>query len=262
MTHRLLLIAATLASLAAGCAVTGVQGGLPRKAPRQLGVMFDGRMTLAAGDYDHDTDGSFDDETKAGFVGLRAEASNRSGLGGGVSIEVMNSDDDLFEGQTANESQATSVEIAPFFLYRVDGGDRFRMPLRAGPWIHALTLDEQHSSDSLTWVSVGLRVAVEPEIVLARSEGFEFSLFSEVSLAGGGTQVHQELGSGDEDYDTGGGAFGFEIGPRFRWSHFSAGVSLLHRSLSFDKSDRENNVRIPGIDTSFDAFAISFGGGF
>jgi len=261
MKHRLLLFAALPASLTAGCAVTGVQGGPPRP-HRQLGVVFDGRMTLAGGEYEHDADGSFDDETEAGFVGLLAEATNRSGFGGGVSIEVMNSEDDLFEGQAAKESQATSVEFSPFFLYRVHGGDRFRMPVRVGPWIHALTLDEQHSSDSLTWVSIGLRLAVEPEIVLARGEGFEFSLFSEVSLAGGGTEVHQELGSGDDDYDTDGGAFGFEIGPRFRWSHFSAGVSFLHRSLSFDESDRENGVTIPGIDTSFDALAISFGGGF
>ncbi|HUR29685.1 MAG TPA: hypothetical protein VM509_15955 [Planctomycetota bacterium] len=243
------------------CAVTNSSATRASVAAGRSPV-FDARVRLAGGKYEHDIDGSLQDKTSAGHFGLLAEGSTHSGIGGGISLEVTNSDDDLFENQIVDSDQATLVEIDPFFLYRVRGGDRFQMPLRFGPWIHVLTLDDQGSSDELTWVSLGLRLEVEPEVVLARTDDFEFSLFTALSLAGGGTEVHLDSSGGDEDFDTDAGEFGFEIGPRFRWSHFEAGFSFLHRAVEFDESDPENNVTVRGVDATFNALAVSFGGGF
>lgn len=263
MRHGLktLLLVAIPSLLAAGCASTTNQPMSPLALDQRRPV-FDARVKLAGGDFEHDIHGSFKDDTSASFLGLQVEGNTRSGFGGGVSVEMTQSDDDLFANQAATSAQDTIVEIDPYFLYRVRAGERFRMPVRFGPWIHVLTLEDQNSSDTLDWVSLGLRAAVEPEFALVRAEDFELSLFAELSVAGGSTRIHLDSSGGDEDFDSSSAAFGFEFGPRFRWSHFHAGVSYLHRGLAVDESDPENNAVVRAIDTSFDAIAFSFGGGF
>jgi len=90
----------------------------------------------------------------------------------------------------------------------------------------------------------------------------ELAVFSEVSIAGGDTRVRLDTSTGDEEFDTEGGAFGFEIGPRVRWSHFYASLSYLHRGIAMEESDVENGVVTREFEAAFDAFAISIGGGF
>lgn len=141
-------------------------------------------------------------------------------------------------------------------------GDRFTMPVRVGPWIHSLQLEDQGTSDKFTWTSFGGRVEVEPEVVLAATPNFEFSLFSALSLAAGTTKINSDIAGVSEDFDSHGSAFGLEIGPRFRWSRFLASVSYLHRQLSIAESDPTNNVVVFGFDNSFNGIAVSFGGGF
>ncbi len=247
--------------LSIGCAAVGGQAA--RAAPvGRRGQVFDAQITVSGGTYEHDTDGSLKDDTGASFVGLIVEGSTRSGFGGGLSLEVMASKDDLFQNQATSSAQVTTVEFAPFFLYRMRAGERFRMPIRVGPWIHALTLEDQGSSDSLEWASFGLRAAAEPEFVVVQGNDLELSVFAGLSLAGGATRIQLDSTAGDETFDSSAGAFGFELGPRLRWSHFVAGVSYLHRGLSVDESDPENNVVVRGIDTTYDGLAFTFGGGF
>lgn len=233
-------------------------GHLPRP------VYLDGRFTVAGGSFEHDIDnpaGSVNDDTGSSFVGLMVEGSSRAGFGGGISMEMTVTNDDLFRSSGA-PARAVVFEFAPFFLYRVAPSHRFTMPVRVGPWLNTLLLDDQNSSDTTHWTSIGGRVEVEPEVVLAASRGFEFSLFSEVSLAAGFTNVSVDTNALNEDYDSSSSAFGFEIGPRFRWSHFLASVSFLHRQLSIDQSDPTNGTFVFGVDDSFDGLAVSFGGGF
>jgi hypothetical protein len=274
MAHTLARLASLLTWIALACSCAAVETQSDPQVGEHRAVQarrarrphqrpeFDGRVTFAGGDYDHDPEGAVHDETDAGFFGLLAEVSGASsGIGGGIELEVMGTDDDLFENGPV-EQQISTFGIAPFFLCRMRAGDRFRIPVRIGPWLHFLDAEDEGSSDSLTWATLGLRFAVEPEMVLVQDRDFQLSLFSEVSLAGGGSVVHEELGSTDEDYETTGGVFGLEIGPRFRMSHFFASVSFLHRGISMDESDSENGVRIPGFDSEFNALAFSFGGGF
>ncbi len=246
--------------LSIGCAAVGGQAD-PRAPAKKRGQVFDAQITVSGGTYEHEFDSTVKDDTSASFVGLVVEGSSRSGFGGGLSLEIMASDDNLFENQGA-ATQAATVEFAPFFLYRVRAGERFRMPVRVGPWIHALTLEDQASSDSLSWTSYGLRAAVEPEFALVHSQNFDLTMFAGLSLAGGATTIEEDLASGNETYDSNATAFGFELGPRFRWPHFLAGISYLHRELSADQSDFVNNFAIRGIDTSYDGLAFTFGGGF
>ncbi len=253
------------AAFAGGCAAVDDQPS-SRAHPMQRGHVVDGRITLTGGNYKFSAADSIspsgNDDTSAGCFGLLVEGSTRGGIGGGLSLETMTSQDDLFENQTTSPAQAASVELAPFFLYRVDVGDRFQMPLRVGPWIHVLTLENQNTSDSKEWVSVGLRLAIEPEVVLARDERFEWTLFTALSLAAGDTTITlSSPGAADEDLDSNGRAFGLEIGPRFRWSYFSAGVSFLHRQF-----EASGGNALPGavsaIDTTFNGIAFTFGCGF
>lgn len=247
--------------LAFGCAATGGQAD-PQAPNKNRGPVFEAHITASGGTYDHEFDGSIlEDDTSASFVGLIVEGNSRSGFGGGLSLEIMGSDDNLFEDQGA-PAQAATLEFAPFFLYRVRAGERFRMPVRVGPWIHVLTLDDQASSDSLDWVSYGLRAAVEPEIAVVHSPNFDLTLFAGLSLAAGATTIQEDFSGIDETYDSTSTAFGFELGPRFRWTHFFAGISYLHRGLSVDESEFVNNFAIRAIDTSYDGIAVTFGGGF
>lgn len=249
------------------CAVTSV-GTSTSPGPMPQAVrnpVFTGQVTLGGGRYEHDIDGGGDDRTRAGYFALMLEGGSRDGFGGGVRIESVSSDDDLFEG-SGTSSQATGVDIAPYFLWRAVDTGRFRMPVRVGPWINVLQLDEESSDDQVTWVTVGLRAAVAPEVALLTRRNFALSIASEISLAAGGTAIEVESGNDDQTFDSSAGAFGFELGPRFRWSHFYAGFSYVHRSLSVDESDTENLGGVPTVvrefDNSFDGLVVSFGGGF
>ncbi|MBK8178390.1 MAG: hypothetical protein IPK67_05740 [Planctomycetes bacterium] len=243
--------------------VPGAPGatGAPRSPARARGPVFEGNLTLAGGRYRHDTDGVGDDRTRASLVGVRLEGATPSGIGGGVSLEFTGSDDDLFEDQ-GTPTQAASADIAPYFLWRAVQTPRFRMPLRAGPWIQTLVLEDQNTDDTTTWVTGGLRLELEPEVVLISNRTLELLLHSRLTLAGGGTWIEVDSPGNDDEYESSAGAFGFEFGPRLRWSHFQGGVFFLHRSMSIDESDRENGVRIPEQDNSFNAVAFSFGGRF
>lgn len=262
------LVATLVPSLLLGsCAVVGPQPAAPSSPGmvRMARPHLHGQVTLAGGRDEHDIDGAGQDDTDAGLLGVLIEAHGDNGIGGGISIETMGTDDDLFQSTGALE--ASWVEVAPFFLYEIVSGDRFRMPLRAGPWIHVLEVNDANNSDFIRWGSVGVRLAVEPEVVISRNEDFAFSLFSSVSVAGGSTGIDAEVGNIDHKFDTDGGAFGLELGPRIRWSHFMASVSFIHRTVSMDDSDTETvngtpGVFIRGFDNDFDAIAFTFGGGF
>lgn len=256
---------AITAAFAGGCAAVGNQTTAPAD-PMQRGHVIDGRLTVTGGSYEFNAVDpiipSGNDDTSAGYFGLLVEGSSRAGIGGGLSLETMTSQDDLFQNQTTAPAQAASIELAPFFLYRVEVGDRFEMPIRVGPWIHVLTLEDQNTSNSKQWVSAGLRLAVEPEVVLARNERFEWTLFTALSVAAGDTTITlSSPGAGDEELNSNGRAFGFEIGPRFRWSHFFAGISFLHRRFEASGGNAILGV-VDAVDTSFNGIAFTLGGGY
>jgi len=251
---------AVTAVLACGCAAVDAQRakGDPSAWPNQK---YAGHVTLAGGKYKHDTDGASEDDTSAGLIALQGEICAPSGLGGGLAVEFMTSNDHLLAGQTST-SHAEAVDAFPHLLYRAGAGDSFRMPVRLGPWIHALTLDDQGSTDRLRWVTLGVRLAIEPEIVLERTPGFEWTLFAGLSLAAGATRINLDSTTGNDDFDSNATSVGLEVGPRFRWKHLCAGISFLHRGVTVDESDPSNGQTVSGIDSTFNGLALTLGGSF
>ncbi len=193
-------------------------------------------------------------------MAVQVEGNSRAGFGGGLSIEIMGVEDDLFEDVAGDPQEISTLEVSPYFLYHVAAGDRFLMPIRLGPWIHVLALDDPNNSIEVDWISLGLRLQLEPEVSIVRTNDFSLSVFTALTFAGGETAIDLSGPGIDEDLESEAGMFGFEIGPRLRFSHFIASVSYLHRSFHVDESDPDPNFVVFGFDNSYDGIAFSLGG--
>jgi hypothetical protein len=213
--------------------------------------------TMALGSYAHDTSGSLKEgDTSAVLVRLLGEANSEAGWGGGLSMEYLASDDDLLAGEGSLPTSATAREVSFHVLYRVSDGDRFRMPVRAGIFSQSLELTSGPGSDSSEWSTHGFRVAVAPEVVLARRRDFAFSLCSEVSLGFGPSRVDARTPPGDRNYSTSATMLGFDFGARFRFARFGIGISYVHRGTRMDDSDPKDGIFARGFDSSFDGVAL------
>jgi hypothetical protein len=251
---------ALLAVLSTGCVAVDEQRA-KSQGPR-FASTYKAEFLMAGGKYEHDIDGSFDDGTSAGMVSARFEGVQDCGIGGGIAIEYMSSNDYLFEGQAPTTAHAESFDISPYLLYVASAGDRFRMPVHFGPWVHVLTLDDQGSTESTRWMTYGLRFALEPEIVIEQGKDFEWTLFTSISFSGGATRIDLDTTAGNEDFDSHASAVGFEVGPRLRWAQFSAGVSYIRRGVFLADAGPRNGLAVNDVDTAFDGVALSFGFGF
>jgi hypothetical protein len=250
-----------LIAVTSGC--TGPSAArAPQPPAKDVHPVFSALLSFGGGGYEHDTDGvGLDGDTGGGFFRLLVEGNSHAGFGGGLVIEGFGSEDDLFDDVPGAEpTEGAWGEVSPYFLYRVTGGDNFRMPVRAGVYFQSLGIEGQTSGDEIDWDTVGLRFAVEPEFVLARGDNVEFSLGGEVVLGFGGTEIQATVGNAaTADFDASAGTFGLEVGPRLRVSAFAAALSLLHRQIRVDDSDRQNGIVFPGVDASFTGLVLTLG---
>jgi len=255
-----LALLALTAVLAGGCAAVDSERSAqdPKARPEPK---YRGQFTLAGGKYKHDIEDASEDDTTAGLVAAQGEICSPEGIGGGLTVEFLSSNDHLLAGQTST-SHAEAVDVFPHLLYRASAGETLRMPVRLGPWMHALTLEDEGSTDRLRWRTLGLRLAVEPEIVIERTENFEWSFFTSVALAAGATRIELDSAANDDEFDSYAAALSLEVGPRFRWSHVFAGISFLHRAVAFDESDPANSQTVSELHSTFSGFAVTLGGGF
>jgi len=254
---------------AVSCAAPGARG-IPAPqvdAPGQKPVPTHPSGTLLAafggGKFDFETQGSsLEGDSTATMVRLMGEGNSKAGFGAGLNFEAMQTGDDLLEDLGGEPTEGTSVDFFPYFLYQVRGSEQFRMPLRLGLWLRTLEVEGQLSGDAIRWTTLGLRFSAEPEVVLARSPGFGATVFADLSLATGSTDIDSDIGAVgplNGEYDTDAGLFAFEIGPRFRFDKFFFGVSFLHRAVSYGDSDPVGGIFIRGVDETVSCFMVTFG---
>lgn len=213
------------------------------------GPRFRVGLGLGAGNFDYETDGSnLAGDTDAGFFRLHFEGTSRSGIGGGIRLESIASDDDLFVDAGFPASEATMGTVFGHFTYRLQH-DRFVMPMRAGLLFNGLTLEEQATSNEVTFGSIGPYFEVAPELILTRSDRVQWSLFAEVGIGAGITAI--DIDGDPTDYDSTTGFYGFEFGTRVLVGPVELGLSYVGRWQSMDDSDVENGVFVLGNDVDF-----------
>ncbi|MCA8960266.1 MAG: hypothetical protein KDC38_07120 [Planctomycetes bacterium] len=221
-------------------------------------------LGYAVGEYDHETQGStLDGDTAAGLLRFTAEGVGRPGFGGGVAIEFGASDDDLFDDVSVTNGEARFFDAFIHATFRLAPSPYFRMPVRVGPYLHALGLEFDPNTD-VTWASVGARVQVEPEVLVYRGPHAEVGIFTELTVGAHSTRVDRDTNNPltDDEYDTEGYTAGVSVGVRGRWKGFTAGLAYIHRTMQFDESDPENGVFIREARGQFNGLMAEMGFSF
>jgi hypothetical protein len=214
-------------------------------------------LALSGGRFDFDTEGNnLDDDQSAGMFRLQFEGTSSRGFGGGVRLESMVSDDDMFVGNGFAATEASNGSLFGHFTYRFES-HRFAMPIRAGLLLNGLVLDEVASSDEVTYGSLGPYFEIAPEITLARSGKTAWSLYGELGFGGGFTSIDVEGDS--NDYESSTGFFGLELGTRLLIHKIELGLAFVGRWQSMDESDPENNLVVRGYDAEYTGLLFSFG---
>ncbi|MHC4472448.1 MAG: hypothetical protein ACYS99_15965 [Planctomycetota bacterium] len=222
-----------------------------------------GELTAAGGNYRHDTDGKdfdFDDSAPSALYRLLLEISGPEGHGGGISIEGVGSDDRLFENDLDRRYQARISDTFLYYVYRGAGvgGDRFRIPLKAGLYLHGLELEDQRRDRDFKWGSLGIRVAASPKVEFIRTGRVAIEGFADLALGIHATGA--EVDGVADDLATGGTTAGAEVGVRMVLAkHVSLGVSYLTRAVTYDKTSREDDVRLGDTESIFLGVLFSFG---
>jgi hypothetical protein len=211
---------------------------------------------LAAGEFDFETDGSaLNDDTDAGMFRLSFEGTSGRGIGGGVRLESVASDDDLFVSAGFNAAEATNGTVFGHFTYRHEA-HRFAMPLRAGILLNALVLEEDATDDEVEYASIGPYFEIAPEFELLRSGRTSWSLYGEFGIGIGGTAI--EIDGDPADYESVTSFGGVEVGTRVAFSRFELGLAYVGRFQSMDESDPEGNQVVLGYDASFNGLLFTF----
>ena len=262
MNHELLSVLAL--SLVQGCVAGSApvqprEAGQGSRAPVLPNPFFQSRVGLGLGELRHNTSGSgLDDDVDASTLRLTLEGTSPSGFGGGVALEFTGTDDDLFEGQEVAGGEAGILEVFAHATYRLSPSDYFRMPIRLGPYFHGYELEDDGPSD-LTWLSVGGRVELEPEVLVHRGPHSEVGIFAVLSGGIHVTSIELDTPTGDEDFDSDGYSAGVSAGVRARWKGFTTGLSYYSRWFNVDESDPEGNLFIREINTRLGGVMFEIG---
>ena len=212
---------------------------------------------FAGGEFDYRTDNSpLDDDTDGALFRLEFEAIGRRGLGGGLRIEGISSDDDLFVGAGFPASEASSGTFYGHFTYRLEE-HRFVMPIRIGLLFNGLEIEENVSGESLDYGSIGPYFELEPEVTLARSGRTAWTLYGELGVGAAYTVIDSNTDS--NDYDSSTGFLGLEFGTRLLLNKVELSLAYVGRFQSTDDSDPENGLFVRGNDIAFQGLFFGVG---
>lgn len=196
----------------------------------------------------------------AGLLGLEFEATGRT-LGGGVALEVMASDDDLYEGGSSVDSSTAGVDLFPHFTIRPHGS-RFRMPIRFGPVVQwtAVNVDDGTDDDTVHWYGVGARLEVEPEFdLIRRGKGQSLSIYGRGRIGGAWGQVSADTATDDRDYDTTSSHTGIEGGLRWEIGKLMVAGGYQYLRTTYFETDATDGFVFPETRFSFSGVFLSIG---
>lgn len=218
-------------------------------------------LHVGGGDFEHETSGSatVSDETSARLVRFGFEAFGE-GLGGGLRLEGMISDDDLFAETAGSPAEATDAELFLHFTGLIGDSQHTHIPARFGLFLRDYRFEEQSTGFEVDWASVGVRAEIEPDFELVRGDTVRWSLFGLLGLGFGFGNVSTDPETFDADttvftYDLG-------VGTRLQLSHFEVGLGLMRRATNFDESEDVGGLMFREVDTELTALFLTLGAVF
>lgn len=235
-----------------------------RQEPARESRGTDFRLDVAfgAGNFKHATDGQplLDDDTTAGYFRLGFEFVTECGWGGGIRLEGIGTDDDLFVDSGGSASEATDGELLLHATYKLDAG-RVQMPIRGGLFFRGYGFEEKATGDRVDWMGAGLKIEIEPDFALLHGDTARWSLYGRLGLGAGGAAVEDDpkiIGSADTTM----GAVDLELGTRLRFQHLDVGLGWLLRAANWAESDPVGAVVYREIDTRFSGIELSLAARF
>lgn len=217
-------------------------------------------LTLGGGRFEHHTDGnSLDGSTAAGFFQLELEGVSRHGVGAGLRLEGIGSNDGLFDDAVAPRSEASASELFVHGTY-VFENRHVDVPFRFGLLLHGYELDTPAVPDTLTASTLAFRLETEPEVTVVDERWGRWAIYGLLGFGFGGTALDSDAVTGEWTSDS--AFFGAELGTRIDLGVVEVGVAWIHRQHEMDESDVDSGTSILGFETAFSGLAITFGARF
>lgn len=169
--------------------------------------------------------------------------------------------DDLNEKFGSTDSSFDSFGIFLAASYRATMGERFRLPVRFGPFLQSSKEDDSLQPDGAIERSVvGVKLSAEPEVVLSRSVSngkvAELSAFADFGCGAGPAKVKDDV----DDEDAYAFTLNWEVGFRYRFtSGLLAGVSWYAQKNHIGTTESYNNAVFFGVDDDFTGVMITAG---
>lgn len=261
-------LAMALVALAAACASSPPRNGpmaLAPAGPAPVPGLGDVRIEagFGGGRYEHDTqgdNGTASDTTDGGLFQLRAEFVGGLGMGAGLALEASGSDDDLFRESGIADGEGSTTDLYLYFVGVPAESPSFRFPIRAGPYLHNVHLEENTTPTEIDWSSLGLRIEVEPEVWFLQQPGFALGIGGDLSLGAHWTSIDVESPLLPDDFDGNGATFGLGFGLRALIDDtITAELGYLFRTTLEDQSDTEGGVAIRDATASFRGVVLGVG---
>jgi hypothetical protein len=213
-------------------------------------------LAFGGGRFRHRTIGSnLDGSEDAGFFRLSGEGYSATGLGGGLRLEGIGVDEDLFADQGFTGLDIGAGELFLYLGVRLASED-FAMPIRLGLVLHGYSIDDPTGND-IEYNSSGARLEVEPEGTLLSAPTLRWSLYGTVSVAVLGTTVETTPATVEADATS--LLLGLEAGTRLRVGPARLGLGLVHRYQRIDDSEVVAGIQFFGVDTTFTGLLLSVG---
>jgi hypothetical protein len=210
---------------------------------------FEFRLELGAGTMDHefvesDAQGSAD----AAFLGLQFEGVSARGFGGGVRVESIASDN--FDKDLLGDD-ASATELFGFFTYRYQT-ERFKVAVRPGLGLSLHSYNDDLVDVTIDYSTVFLRIEAEPEFTLIENPDLLWSVYGDLALGYGTTQIDSEGIVPDDDSSA--ALVGVDLGTRLQLGRFLLGVGYVLRTLKIEDTDLYTTV-----ENEFSGVQISLG---
>jgi opacity protein-like surface antigen len=138
--------------------------------------------------------------------------------------------------------------------------DRFRVPLRVGPYFHRVELKEDSSSTKVDWDGYGVRLEASPEVWLLRRDAFAFGLSGDVSIGAHVTDIDLKSSGFSDSFSGNGYTFGAGIGVAALFgNHVTAELGYVYRLTNEKESDASNGIIVREATQSFRGVVLQLG---